>query len=47
MSSKAWVTFKQAGAILGIKPSNMRAIPGFDGNVRTKPGAPYNGKFYN
>jgi hypothetical protein len=41
-----WLTFKQAGEILGVTPRNMRQIPGF-GQVRTKPGAPYNGKFYN
>lgn len=40
-----WVTFKEAGAILGVNPRNMRQIPGFD-QVATKDGAPYRGKFY-
>lgn len=42
-----WVTFKEAGEILGVSPHNMRQIRGFDQQVRTKPGAPYKGKFYN
>lgn len=41
-----WVTFKEAGVILGMMPRNMRKVPGFD-QVATKPGAPYRGKFYN
>lgn len=40
-----WVTFKEAGAILGMNPRNMRKLPGFD-QVATKDGAPYRGKFY-
>lgn len=40
-----WVTFKEAGAILGMMPRNMRKVPGFD-QVATKEGAPYRGKFY-
>lgn len=41
-----WLTFKEAGAILGVSPRNMRQIPGF-ADVATKPGAPYKGLCYN
>jgi len=40
-----WVTFKEAGAILGVNPRNMRQIPGF-ADVAKKPGAPQKGHYY-